>query len=300
MRVEAPAKINAGLRVVGRRSDGRHELQSLFLPLDLADDIELEIRPGHAAPVLELSGEITGAPADTSNLAARAASAFLAAAALERAVRIRLIKRIPVAAGLGGGSSDAGAVLRVLNSAFPDALAPAALTALAAELGADVPFFLDPRPAEVEGVGERIRPVPAGELALLLANPGVPLATERVFRAYDALAAGEAPAPAPPAALLLAGRPEDADPADLARLLHNDLEPAATRLCPPIAWLRAQLAGAGALAVGMSGSGPTLFAIFESAARAQEALAGTEFPSRPSSGPLSGVWARVAATRKSG
>ena len=293
MRVEAPAKINAGLRVIGRRAGGLHELQSIFLPLDLVDDVAVEICSGDAPPELRLAGEVVGAPADGTNLAARAASAFLAAAALVRTVRIRLVKRIPLAAGLGGGSSDAGAVLRALRAAFPDALAPPALAAIAAELGADVPFFLDPRPARVEGVGERIRPLPAAvELALLLANPGVPLATARVFRAFDALAPGSPPAPSPPAVDLLAGRPEDADPADLARLLHNDLEPAATRLCPPIARLREQLQGAGALAVGMSGSGPTLFAVFESAARARAALAGAEFPP--------GVWARVASTRKSG
>ena len=127
-------------------------------------------------------------PTDDRNLAVRAARAFLESARLAASVDIRLAKRIPAAAGLGGGSSDAGAVLRTLAAAFPDALSPDAVARLGLRLGADVPFFLDPRPALVTGVGERIEPLarwPA--LALVLVNPGVPLATAEVYRAADVL-----------------------------------------------------------------------------------------------------------------
>ena len=116
------------------------------------------------ALTLELAGERAGVPADASNLALRAAAEFLAAAGLVRALRLRVTKRIPVAAGLGGGSSDAGAVLRGLAASFPGAIAAPALARLALRLGADVPYFLAPRPARVGGIGERSEPLagPAG------------------------------------------------------------------------------------------------------------------------------------------
>ncbi len=188
MRIAAPAKVNFGLRIVGRRADGLHELESVFLPLDFADEVELET-DGPAEPRVEfaLDGAGAGAPAGATNLAARAAEAFLAASGLRCSVRIQLAKRIPTQAGLGGGSSDAGAVLRGLSERFPKALGGDALAALALGLGADVPFFLDPRPALVSGVGGRREPLEGWPAwTLLLANPGTPLSTGRVFDAFDA------------------------------------------------------------------------------------------------------------------
>ncbi len=291
MRLAAPAKVNFGLRIVGRRADGLHELESVFLPLDLADEVELEAE-GPADPCIDfaLVGAPGGAPTDGSNLAARAAEAFLAETGLRQALRIRLTKRIPVAAGLGGGSSDAGAVLRGLAERFPGALGGEALAALALGLGADVPFFLDPRPALVSGVGERREPLAGWPVwTLLLANPGTPLATGRVFDAYDALPA----APRPPDSLRsLAERlcTGPSDPASvLEPLLHNGLEPAALALCPEIGPLRERLRESGALAVGFSGSGATLFGVFSGereAVQAQQAVLGPG-------------WARVARTAES-
>jgi 4-diphosphocytidyl-2-C-methyl-D-erythritol kinase len=273
----APAKLNLGLRVRGRRADGYHELESVFVPLDLADAVELEIASApRPEATLALAAPAAGVPADATNLALRAALEFLAAAGLARAVRIRLEKRIPAAAGLGGGSSDAGAVLRGLAASFPQALAPPALARLALSLGADVPYFLDPRPARVGGVGERIEPL-AGlpAFACLLANPGVRLATAAVFAAFDA---GAGPPP-----------PPDVDP-ELGLDLGNDLAPAAERLCPAIAELRERLRRAGARAVGLSGSGPTVFGIFADAEAAGRARAAFPAP----------VWCRVAAAAKAG
>jgi 4-diphosphocytidyl-2-C-methyl-D-erythritol kinase len=291
----APAKINFGLRLVGRRPDGYHELESIFLPLDLADDLHLDLYRG-AEPRVTLAVErepsCAGAavPTDDRNLAARAARAFLESAGLAAAVDIRLAKRIPVAAGLGGGSSDAGAVLRILADAFPDALAPDAVARLALRLGADVPFFLDPRPALVTGVGERVEPLarwPA--LALVLANPGVPLPTAEVYRATDALRPELTPPDAPStlrARLEVFGNALSDRPDALAPLLENALEPAAVRLCPPVARLRERLRRVGALAVGMSGSGPTVFGLFPGAEEARAALERAAFEA-----PL---WAGVA------
>ncbi len=284
--LRAPAKINLGLRITGRRSDGYHEIESLFLPLDLADEIELSVESDVSAAVtlrVEGPAEALG-PAD-ANLAARAARGFLGAAGLRAAIHLVLRKRIPVGAGLGGGSSDAGTVLRALAARWPGALAAPRLSALALELGADVPFFLDPRPARVSGIGERIEPLGAfSPLWLLLATPRQRLSTAAVFADY-ARGAG-ALTPERPGRTMLAlpafraregpHRIDALAPPLLEELLRNDLEPAATRLCPEIGGLRERMRKAGARAVGMSGSGPTVFGIFADAAgaeRARKALA---------------------------
>ena len=297
----APAKVNFGLRIVGRRPDGYHDLESLFVPLDLADEITLETRPA-ASPSASLRIDrdptLPGSeiPDGGDNLALRAARSFLAASGLGLAVALRLAKRIPVAAGLGGGSSDAGGVLRALIAAHPGALDAGAGQRLARDLGADVPFFLDPRPAWVSGVGERVEPLGRfPEVALVLANPGVPLATAEVFRAADALSGAGGPLrrDAPP------GRPErlaealaSGDPGVLAALLENDLEPAARRLCPPVARLRERLLRSGALAAGLSGSGPTVFGVFAGVPEAREGLVRAAFEAP--------IWARVAVSAKAG
>lgn len=276
--VLAPAKLNLGLRVLGRRADGYHELESVFAPLDLADEIDLEIAAAARADVqLALAGSPAGVPADATNLSVRAATGFLAAAGLAREVTIRLTKRIPAAAGLGGGSSDAGAVLRALAASFPDAIGPQALARLALGLGADVPYFLAPCLARVSGIGERIQRLSDfAPLACLLVNPGVPLSTASVFAAWDARPER------PPAAV---------DP-ELGLDLANDLAGPADRLCPAIAPLRERLRTLGARAVGLSGSGPTVFGIFPDAAEAARAHARAAF-SPP-------VWARVAQSAKAG
>ncbi len=306
--LDAPAKVNLGLRIRGRRADGYHLLESLFVPLDLADRLSIAVRRvagGMSAPArisLTISGERSaGVPADASNLAARAAAAFLEAAGQDDlAVEIRLEKRIPSPAGLGGGSSDAGAVLRALAALVPEVLAVEKLAALALGLGADVPFFLDPRPAMVRGVGEKIEAVKGlPSFVLLLAHPGVGLSTAAVYAAFDALAPALTPSGAGPTVMPPEGPLE---PEALARLLVNDLEPAALRLCPPIARLRLQLSDAGAVAVGMSGSGPTLFGVFRDEASARSAQAKIERETERETGRANGrrsgppIWTWVART----
>jgi len=295
--VEAPAKLNLGLRVTGVRADGYHLLESLFVPLDLADALVVEVAPAAAARVaLRLEGAPPGleVEADARNLAARAAAGYLAAAGLAAEVSIALTKRIPVGAGMGGGSSDAAAVLRALAGRFPDALSPRQLHVLAASLGADVPYFLDPRPALVRGIGDEIEPI-AGlpPLPVVVATPAPPLATATVFAAWDrAHPSGAAPDSAaltpvepnrrmPPLPALLA----EIDPSAsrwqtlLAKLLVNDLlinelEPVAAGLAPAVVRVRAEIERAGARAVGMSGSGPTVFGVFGDLDEARAAAAG--------------------------
>jgi 4-diphosphocytidyl-2-C-methyl-D-erythritol kinase len=283
----APAKLNLGLRVVGVRPDSYHEIESLFAPIELEDDVAIALG-GPAGVRISVAGDAAdGVPADARNLAARAAEAFVQAARLGLGVTLSLTKRIPSPAGLGGGSSDAAAVLRGLARLAPGRISAAELRALALSLGADAPFFLNARPALVEGIGERVLPV-AGVPALpvLLAHAGVGLSTRDVYAAYDSAAALTPRTAASNLRGLLAlgeesGNPRVRWPDDsndrLRALLLNDLEPAATRLCPLVAKLREELSQTGALAVGMSGSGPTMYAIFASeadAGRAQARIAG--------------------------
>ena len=279
LRIAAPGKVNLGLRILGRRADGYHRLESLFLPIDLADTLELALckRPG---VTLALEGECEGVPVDEGNLAVRAAHTFLSAAGSSHGAEIRLEKRLPTPGGLGGGSSDAGAVLRGLSELMPRAVPGARLRALALDLGADVPFFLAPAPALVSGIGEEILPVtgvPA--LALLLAHPGVALATSAVFAEYDAGASSLTRlGPGPSIRALLALREEAgrarAGPifeTSLCALAVNDLEPAASRLCPAVLELRKEIEATGALAVSLAGSGPTVFGVFPDRATAGDA-----------------------------
>jgi 4-diphosphocytidyl-2-C-methyl-D-erythritol kinase len=219
-------------------------------------------------------------PADERNLAWRAAAAFLREAGLAAGVSLTLTKRVPSPAGLGGGSSDAGAVLRGLAALLPGRLPTGRLAALALELGADVPFFLAPRPACVRGIGECVAPL-AGIPALptLLAHPGAGLETRAVYGAFDAQASLTRRTPAPTLRDLLALREEagvarahwSGEAGWLRALVVNDLEPAAARLCPQVAKLREELTSAGARAVGMSGSGPTMYAIYASDAEVAQA-----------------------------
>lgn len=275
----APAKINLFLRVVGRRSDGYHLLDSIFVPVSLADLVTLELRPACARSV-ELVVYGAGAPTDASNLAWRAADAFLRDFRLDAAVRIGLAKRIPSGAGLGGGSSDAGAVLRMM-AALNGVDDPVRLGQLALRLGADVPFFLNPRPARVGGIGERIevlRSFPA--LELVIAVPPVEVSTAEMFQA---LSPEGFDAPIGDADLneILSGR-------IAAHHLVNGLEAVAAARYPPIGELKAKLETTGALGCAMSGSGGAVFALYDAATQADVAAAS-----------MSGLapWARVFRAR---
>jgi 4-diphosphocytidyl-2-C-methyl-D-erythritol kinase len=276
VRLGAPGKVNLGLRILGRRSDGFHLLDSLFLPIELADELEIRLTPGRAGLRFELEGEpASDVPRGDENLAVRAARAFLTAANAEPGLEIRLDKRLPSAAGLGGGSSDAGAVLRGLAALLPGRLPGERLAELALELGADVPFFLDPRPARVTGIGERIEPLGGiRSWPILLARGGPPLPTSQVFAAYDADPSLTPAGPDPTIRPLWALREDRglvrAGP-QLRGLLRNDLEPAATRLNPAVAELQREIEKHGALAAAMSGSGPTVYGLFEDEGRAREA-----------------------------
>ncbi len=297
----AHAKLNLGLRVVGRRADGYHLIESLFAPIDFADELRVAVAPA-SDPRMELECRVApdaegrfDFPRGDDNLAWRAAESFLEKSGRSLAVSLRLLKRIPVGAGLGGGSSDAGAVLRALDALVPKALGPGELQALALSLGADVPFFLSPQPALVEGVGERITPIGGlPRLILVLANPGESLATAEVFRAWDALHPTLTSAE-PGSTLRSLSDWLAMDPGDslawsqrLGEILENDLEEAARRLCPAVGRTKRRLLELGARAAGMSGSGSTSFGIFATQSEANSAI--KELALRGE------AWARLAGT----
>ncbi|MEP7081659.1 MAG: 4-(cytidine 5'-diphospho)-2-C-methyl-D-erythritol kinase [Chloroflexota bacterium] len=235
--LEAPAKVNLDLRVVGRRADGYHLLESTLILLELADSLLL--LPGCSGLRVDGAGS-DDVPPDASNLAWRGlveglgGEPELACLALE--------KRIPAAAGLGGGSSDAAAAWRLGRAwrGSPEVPSAADVTALAA-IGADVPFFASgAAAARVEGVGERVTPNPAPELAIVLVHPALRLRTRDVFEELREEEWGSG---------------------------TNDLLAPAVRLCPPIADLFALVAGAGG-EPRLSGSGPTVFAATDDPERA--------------------------------
>lgn len=188
---EAFAKINRELRVGGRRPDGFHEIRSRFCTVDLSDSIDIE-----EAREFDLVCSGIPVPGGESNLAARAARALAGRLGVPPSVRIRLEKRIPAGAGLGGGSSDAAVTLRLLSELWQSSLSRQELTEVAASLGSDVPFFLSGGEADVEGRGERItarEDPPPTELSLLI--PPFPIETAKVYAAYSRMTGGRARLP---------------------------------------------------------------------------------------------------------
>ena len=260
MRFLAPAKLNLCLYLGGTREDGLHELCSLFEPLSLADVVEVEAAEEDSVSCPGVEGP---------DLGARALAALRDAGWDADPVAVRIEKVIPVAAGLGGGSADAAAVLRLARGQLGD-LRDAAL-----RIGADVPSQLEPAFCLVEGAGERFErlpdPVPHG---VVLLPGGGGLATADVFAEADRQALGRsAEELARVRAELADAAGSGASPLDYAELLVNDLEPAAVALRPDIEDALGTLRDAGAAIVVMSGSGPTACGIFESLAAAQAAAA---------------------------
>lgn len=192
LRAEAPAKINRELRVGGRRGDGFHEIRSRIVSVDLTDVIEV----GPATGSLEFSCSGEGAPNDDRNLVVQAARRLAGRLGVRPHARIRLEKRIPSGAGLGGGSSDAAVALLLLSRLWSSSLSDDELLGIAAEMGSDVPYFLVGGEAEVSGRGERVKPLEDSSTAeLLLVIPPFPLSTAEVYAAYDRLYPAGRPLP---------------------------------------------------------------------------------------------------------
>ncbi|WIY70360.1 4-(cytidine 5'-diphospho)-2-C-methyl-D-erythritol kinase [Aquidulcibacter paucihalophilus] len=262
----APAKINLFLHVGPLEADGYHPLASLVVFADVGD--RLTVEPAERLS-LTVTGPFAGAlEGEGDNLVLRAVRALGAAAGIgEPGLRITLDKQLPVAAGLGGGSSDAGAALKLARNALGLPLDDAALAEIAAGIGADGPMCLHARAAWAEGRGDVLTfedGLPA--LPALLVNPGVPSSTGGVYRAFDEGVAGRADRPASPSAR------DAAAVIDWLSEQRNDLQAPAVALAPAIGEALATTAGLpGARLTRMSGSGATVFALFDTAAAAEAA-----------------------------
>lgn len=263
----APAKVNLYLHVTGR-AGGFHLLDSLAVFAAAGDDLHAE--PADALS-LDVAGEHAAAlQAEPDNLVLRAARALAEAAGIAPKARLLLHKRLPVASGIGGGSADAAAALRLLARLWSVRVGPDELNRIAAAIGKDVPACLAARPARMREAGDVLAPAPLlPPFGLVLANPGVPVPTAEVFRRYRETGCGFSPAARLPAAW-----PDAMAMAQDLAALGNDLEAPAIALCPVIAEIRAALAMLpGCLLARMSGSGATCFALFATPPAAEAAAA---------------------------
>jgi 4-diphosphocytidyl-2-C-methyl-D-erythritol kinase len=244
--VPAPAKLNLFLHITGRRPDGYHLLQSVFMLVDWCDSLHFELRSGG-----QISREDSGISLPQDDLIVRAARALQQAVGGSAGVHIRLEKRIPVQAGMGGGSSDAASCLLALNRLWGLELPLARLEEIGLALGSDVPFFLRGRNAWVEGIGEQIRPIELPPATFAVVKPPAGLDTSLIFR-DAALKRDTAPA-------IISGFAANHEGSDPFGFGHNDLQPVAQRLCPAVTqalkWLDDQ-----GLQARMTGSGSAVFA----------------------------------------
>ncbi len=244
-----PAKVNLYLRITGKRPDGYHEIETLFYPvLSLFDTITICEAPG-----LCVECSAPGVPADERNLVWKAAKAYADSAGITPVWKIKIKKNIPVAAGLGGGSSDAAATLRLLQQEYAS-LNKEKLVEIAAKLGADVPFFLEPLPAIGRGIGEILEPVELPpDIPVKIHAPGFPVSAAWAYRHAK-------PAQNPPDIneIIVAFQKQDLEKAG--ELLHNDLAPALYEKFPYLRILKEELSQ-NSFGAEITGSGPTLFSI---------------------------------------
>jgi 4-diphosphocytidyl-2-C-methyl-D-erythritol kinase len=253
-KVKAPAKLNIRLKVIGRRPDGYHELVSIMVPVALFDYLELKKLTQKG---ITLTCEGIPTPCDKENLVYRAAKAFFASTGISGGVAITLTKNIPVAAGLGGGSSDAAGTLKCLNKMWSNPLGSQDLRGLALALGADVPFFIASRPSIARGIGEVLEPIEKWPgFWYVIVTPPIEVSTSWVYANLKLkLTIGEYDF------ILNCLKKE---PIQIGHTLENDLESVTAIHFPVINSIKKLLLATGAVGALMSGSGPSVFGVFES------------------------------------
>ncbi len=263
--VVSPAKINLYLRITGKRADGYHELETVMVPLDFGDQVTLQLRKTS----LTLECDNPNLPTDDANIALRAAKALAQAVGVETGAKIVLQKRIPLAAGLGGGSSNAATVLRALNQLWKAGATTQQIDEIAAGLGSDVNFFLQQGAAVCRGRGEQVEPVVSKlSAAILLVNPGFGISTKWAYESW-AQAAGLTGKVSEVSVLLRALAADDL--AGVAKALFNSLEAPSIAKFPVLRLLKDALRAHGAAGTLMSGSGATVFGLFANVQRAEQA-----------------------------
>jgi len=263
------SKINLYLKITGKRANGYHELESLFLPLaDPADDVAVDLDALPGAITVGCSDVLL--PGGLENIAGKAADLWAKRSAVMPHWDINIVKNIPVAAGMGGGSSDAAAVLSLLNKHYNCPLSEAELAETALEIGADVPFFLRPQPSVVRGIGEIFQGLDfeLPDLPILLAAPNYPVSAAEGYRLLDPQKISPMP---PELHKQIMQALQQGDLEKLGTLIFNDLEAGVFNKYPILCLLQQALQASGALKVLMTGSGPTLFALYADHKQAQTA-----------------------------
>jgi 4-diphosphocytidyl-2-C-methyl-D-erythritol kinase len=281
----SPAKVNLYLRILGQRPDGYHELETVMLPLDFGDEITL--RPLDSGLVLECDNP--SLPTDDSNLALRAAKRLAERCGGKRGARITLTKRTPLAAGLGGGSSNAAAVLLGLRQLWGLEADDSILHQLAASLGSDVNFFLVRGAALCRGRGEQVEAAPCKlSTSVLLVNPGFGISTKWAYENWGKAApcGSRLTASPPEVSLLLQALAKD-DPAGVSRCLFNSLEAPSIRKFPVLRLIKDVMRSNGASGTLMSGSGATVFGLFDAPRTAEKSAREVREQFGPS------MWTRV-------
>lgn len=263
LNLAAPAKINYLLDVIGKRPDGYHELRMIMQRINLCDDITLSVI---RSPGISVTCNSPGAPDGPDNIAWKAARAILDRSKSEYGVHISITKNIPVAAGLGGGSSDAAAVLSGLNELLCLDLSIVELMDMGCRLGADVPFFILNTTALAEGIGEILTPLPdMPKCWILLVNPRIQVSTAWVYQSLQLTSRKE-----------LNKLPKFFSSIEqITSIMSNDLETVTIRAFPVIEAIKRQMTELGALGSMMSGSGPTVFGVFndfDTAERARQKI----------------------------
>lgn len=259
MRIRTNAKVNLFLHVMGLRQDGYHELETVLHGITLADDIAITASDEPVVRVdMRLDRDVHGdVPAEEQNIAYLAARGLAASGETDRGARIDILKRIPIAAGLGGGSGNAAGVLVILNEMWGLDLDERRLLELAGTIGSDVPYCIGGGTALAKARGEKLTRIPGPEdMWFVLGVSDQPLSTADVYAMWDR---HQAPNEVGSAQMTMALGGGDA--AEIASLLHNDLEPIAFRLRPELVPKKEALSRAGALGTSLSGSGPTLFGV---------------------------------------
>ena len=259
--IKTPAKINIRLKVTGLRPDGYHELVSIMVPVELFDILLLQIADRGRIKISCKGFEV---PTDRNNLIHAAVRSFETKAGIRYGVSVKLTKNIPVAAGLGGGSSDAAATLLALNRLYGNPLSEQVLHGLAVKIGADVPFFLNPRPSLATGIGDFLQPLSIWpEYWYVIVTPPIRVSTSWVYENLKLeLTTGEYDY------IVNALKNE---PFVISRILENDLEKVTSASFPVIQTLKKLLKDAGAEGALMSGSGPSVFGLFSSREKAVSA-----------------------------
>jgi 4-diphosphocytidyl-2-C-methyl-D-erythritol kinase len=267
VRETAPAKLNLFLRVLGRRADGFHEIETLVQPITLADGVEVRIADNGLR--LDVVGEHADAvPRGEDNLALFAARILAEEAQITRGARLLLVKRIPVAAGLGGGSADAAATLRALNLLWGCGLGTDEFAQLASKVGSDVPALVRGGPVLARGKGEKVVPAEVMRTWWALVTPSIPVRAGDAYGWWDEFGG---PVGRDSARLFTALR--QGDPAVVGRLLSNDLEGPVSVKHAEVRTARTALLGAGALGAVMCGSGPAVAGLARDGRHAEELAA---------------------------